>query len=116
MTSTPFSNLHSRITLSQGRSNQFRSALPKTPRSLVKTTQRPVLKPKRRFVINKVILNNFKSYFGQTEIGPFHKKLDKETNESLTELANYEQEDIDLEERKKHAISKQKKVTMAIST
>ncbi|CAG8627224.1 3953_t:CDS:10, partial [Funneliformis caledonium] len=75
MTSTPFSNLHSRIMLSQGRSNQFRSALPKTPRSLVRTTQRPVLKPKRRFVINKIILNNFKSYFGQTEIGPFHKSF-----------------------------------------
>ncbi|CAG8747358.1 7660_t:CDS:1, partial [Funneliformis mosseae] len=32
------------------------------------------------------------------------------------ELANYEKEDINLEKRKKHAISKNNKVSMAIST
>ena len=26
-----------------------------------------------RMVINKMVLNNFKSYFGKQEIGPFHK-------------------------------------------
>lgn len=31
------------------------------------------LECKPRMVINKMILNNFKSYFGEQEIGPFHK-------------------------------------------
>ncbi|CAG8714750.1 11784_t:CDS:2, partial [Funneliformis mosseae] len=30
---------------------------------------------KQRFVISKMILNNFKSYFGKQEIGPFHKSF-----------------------------------------
>ncbi|CAG8734911.1 5088_t:CDS:2, partial [Funneliformis caledonium] len=40
----------------------------------------------------------------------------KETNEILVELANYEKEDINLEERKKHTIFKQKKVTITTFT
>ncbi|CAG8731726.1 14962_t:CDS:1, partial [Funneliformis mosseae] len=43
-------------------------------------------------------------------------QLEKETNEILTELTNYDKENINLEERRKHAISKLKKVTMTIST
>ncbi|CAG8735222.1 11339_t:CDS:2, partial [Funneliformis mosseae] len=33
-----------------------------------------VLEPKKRFV-SKMIFNNFKSYFGKQEIGPFHKSF-----------------------------------------
>jgi hypothetical protein len=40
----------------------------KSPRT---STQQKEKKP--RIVINKMILNNFKSYFGEQEIGPFHK-------------------------------------------
>ncbi|CAG8599792.1 14466_t:CDS:2 [Funneliformis caledonium] len=43
-------------------------------------------------------------------------QLEKVTNEILEELANYEKDDINLEERKKTRNSKKKKVTMAFST
>ena len=42
---------------------------PRTPR----TPRTPVQQAKPRMIINKMILNNFKSYFGKQEIGPFHK-------------------------------------------
>lgn len=45
-----------------------------------------------------------------------NKELEKETNEILKELASYEKENINLGERKKHAISKRKKMMEAIST
>ncbi|CAB4429885.1 unnamed protein product [Rhizophagus irregularis] len=45
-----------------------------------------------------------------------YQELEKETNEILKELASYEKENINLGERKKHAISKRKKMMEAIST
>lgn len=32
-------------------------------------------KPTQRLIIKKMVLENFKSYAGQVEIGPFHKVL-----------------------------------------
>ena len=29
--------------------------------------------PQKRLIIKKIVLENFKSYFGKTEIGPLHK-------------------------------------------
>src|SRR5947199_9355008 len=40
-------------------------------RGSVDSTQSRHVPP--RMVINKMVLNNFKSYFGKQEIGPFHK-------------------------------------------
>ncbi|CAI2171751.1 15598_t:CDS:2 [Funneliformis geosporum] len=50
--------------------------LPKTPSSLGRDTRQvPVFEPKQRFIIKKMALTNFKSYFGKIEIGPFHKSF-----------------------------------------
>ncbi|CAI2170136.1 16894_t:CDS:2 [Funneliformis geosporum] len=66
---------HSRVSntrVSMGSS----SVLPKTPSSLRRDTRQvPVLEPKQRFIINKIILYNFKSYCGKIEIGPLHKSF-----------------------------------------
>ena len=58
------------------RGSQNRLVLPKTPASSLAiqiAKQNPPEERKPRMVINKMILNNFKSYFGRQEIGPFHK-------------------------------------------
>jgi len=46
----------------------------------------------------------------------FNKEFEKEVNKILKILEKYEKEDINLRERKQHAISRQKKVSKAIST
>jgi hypothetical protein len=66
-------NLHAR---SSADSTQNRLVPPKTPVSFLTTQavqQIPVEERKPRMVINKMTLNNFKSYYGKQEIGPFHK-------------------------------------------
>ncbi|CAI2197476.1 10111_t:CDS:2, partial [Funneliformis geosporum] len=47
-------------------------SLPKTSSS---NTRQGSVEPIRRFIIKKMVLTNFKSYFGQVEIGPFHKSF-----------------------------------------
>ncbi len=67
------SNLHTRVSFDN---THNRLVPPKTPTSSLanKVAQQvPAEEPKRRMVISKMILNNFKSYFGKQEIGPFHK-------------------------------------------
>lgn len=34
-----------------------------------------VLEPKERLIIKKIVVNNFKSYLGESTIGPFHKRF-----------------------------------------
>src|SRR5438045_6134971 len=48
---------------------------PKTPNTPASSLAIQILpeEHKPRMVINKMVLNNFKSYFGKQEIGPFHK-------------------------------------------
>ncbi|CAI2199252.1 7522_t:CDS:1, partial [Funneliformis geosporum] len=45
----------------------------KTSSSLGTNMRHVPVEHKRRFMIKKIVLNNFKSYIGQVEIGPFHK-------------------------------------------
>ncbi|CAG8519383.1 14385_t:CDS:2 [Funneliformis caledonium] len=52
-----------------------------------------VLEPKKRFIISKMILNNFKSYFGKQEIGPFHKESE---NLDASRIDVYFEEILDL--------------------
>ncbi|CAG8546839.1 4345_t:CDS:1, partial [Funneliformis mosseae] len=58
---------HTRVSIDKAQNG---SVIPKTPSSLDRTMQDV---PKQRLVISKISLNNFKSYFGKQEIGPFHK-------------------------------------------
>jgi structural maintenance of chromosome 4 len=40
----------------------------------IPTPSIPVYKS-RRLIVRKIMLNNFKSYFGKLEVGPFHKRF-----------------------------------------
>ncbi|CAG8697102.1 12529_t:CDS:2, partial [Funneliformis caledonium] len=78
---------HTRVSIDSG------SVLPKTPSSLGRATQEvPV---KQRFVISKMILNNFKSYFGKQEIDAllfvFGYRANKMRQAKLSELIHSSQ-------------------------